>query len=75
MGNEGVVELLKGLKTNVSLVSLDLGSNDVTSAGSITLFKYLGKNKNIVSLSLANTDKLHRNRMGLKPCSDLRDML
>ena len=69
------MELLKGLKTNVSLVSLDLGSNDVTSAGSITLFKYLGKNKNIVSLSLANTDKLHRNRMGLKPCSDLRDML
>ena len=75
IGNEGVVELVKGLRTNVSLVSLDVGSNDVTGPGSVALFKQLGRNNNIVSLNLANTDKLHRNRMGAKACAELGAML
>ena len=67
--------MVKGLRTNLSLVSIDLGSNDVTGPGSAALFKQLGRNEHIVSLNLANTDKLHRNRMGAKACVELGAML
>lgn len=33
LGNDGLQALIKGLRTNCSLVHLDIGSNDVTYEG------------------------------------------
>lgn len=71
----GLLALLKGLKTNFSLIHLDVGSNDVTFEGAIQLFKTLESHPTLTSLTLANHDRLHRNRMGFKACEGLRDLL
>jgi len=41
IGNEGLTELLRGLKNNKSIVHLDIGSNDINFEGASKLFKSL----------------------------------
>lgn len=66
---------MKGLRTNCSLIHLDVGSNDVTYEGAQELFRVLERNPTLTSLTLANHDRLHRNRMGNKACTDLKNLL
>ena len=41
IGNEGLKQLVKGLKRNFSIIHLDLGSNDITLEGAVLLFNSL----------------------------------
>lgn len=75
LGNSGLSSLLKGIRQNFSLIHLDLGSNDITFEGAIKLFKTLESHQTISSLTLANHDRLHRNRMGFKACEALNSLL
>lgn len=76
LGNEGLEKLLlRGLKMNCSLVHLDLGSNDITCEGAISLFRSLESHSSLSSLVIANHDRLHRNRMGDKACEALGQLL
>lgn len=43
LGNQGTAALIKGLKSNCSLVHLDIGSNDITYEGANQLFQALEK--------------------------------
>ena len=75
LGSAGLSHLLKGILRNTNLVSLDLGSNDLMTEASSTLFKSLKSHPSIAILNLANHDRLHRNRIGVQACHDLRDLL
>ena len=75
LGNAGVLALLKGIKSNCSLVHLDLGSNDLTSDSAIPLFTALSTHMTLTSLNLSNHDRLHRNRLGNRSCAALGQML
>lgn len=75
LGNSGLTSLLKGIKQNCSLIHLDLGSNDITFEGAIKLFNTLENHLTLSSLTLANHDRLHRNRMGFKACEALNKLL
>jgi len=57
------------------LIHLDLGSNDITFEGAAKLFKALETHITLSSLTLANHDRLHRNRMGFKACQSLNELL
>ena len=58
-----------------SIVSLDIGSNDIMIEGSSLLFRQLKQHPSISVLNIANHDRLHRNRIGINACHDLRDLL
>jgi hypothetical protein len=75
LGNDGLAALIKGIRSNCSLIHLDIGSNDITYEGAIQLFKVLERHTTMTSLTLANHDRLHRNRMGFKACSALSELL
>lgn len=75
LGNDGVEALCRGLKNNWSLIYLDIGSNDLTFEGAQNLFRSLLRHSTISSISIANHDRLHRNRIGPKACPQLRDLL
>ena len=75
MGNSGLANLLKGVIRCDSLVSLDIGSNDIAIEGASLLFKTLKKHPSLSVLTIANHDRLHRNRIGANACYDLRDFL
>jgi hypothetical protein len=67
--------LMPGLRMNRSLVSLDLGSNDITNEGAGLLFDVVRFHKSLSALTLANHDRFHRNRIGLSACNSLHNML
>ena len=75
LGNEGLAELLKGIHRCKTLVSMDLGSNDIMLEGAGLLFRTLRTHGSLSVLTIANHDRLHRNRIGLQACEDLREML
>ena len=75
LGNSGLANLLKGVSKCDSLVSLDLGSNDIAIEGASLLFRTLKHHPSLSVLNIANHDRLHRNRIGITACSDLRDFL
>lgn len=75
LGNSGLLALTRGLKLNHSLVHLDIGSNDVTFEGANQLFNALEKHPTLSSLTLANHDRLHRNRIGPKACYELKNFI
>ena len=56
-------------------MSLDLGSNDITMEGASLLFRSLKAHPSLSVLTIANHDRLHRNRIGISACQDLRDFL
>ncbi len=53
LGNEGIDALARGLKTNWSLIYLDVGSNDVTFEGAQNLFRSLIKHTTVTALPCA----------------------
>ena len=75
MGNDGLAELIKGVIRSTTLVSMDIGSNDIMLEGSSLLFKSLKYHPSLSILNIANHDRLHRNRIGVNACRDLRDMI
>lgn len=54
---------------------MDLGSNDIMLEGASLLFRALRTHGSLSVLTIANHDRLHRNRIGLQACEDLREML
>jgi hypothetical protein len=70
-----LANLLKGVQRCESLVSLDVGSNDILIEGASHLFKALKNHPSLSALTIANHDRLHRNRIGINACHDLRDFL
>lgn len=58
-----------------SIVSLDIGSNDIMIEGASLLFRSLKSHPSLSVLNIANHDRLHRNRIGINACHDLRDFL
>lgn len=75
LGNAGLANLLKSLLKCDSLVSLDLGSNDIMLEGASQLFRTLRRHTSLSVLNIANHDRLHRNRIGINACVDLKDFL
>lgn len=75
LGNEGVAALMKGISRCKTLVSMDLGSNDIMLEGASLLFRALWTHGSLSVLTIANHDRLHRNRIGLQACEDLKEML
>ena len=75
LGNAGLANLLKGVLRCDSIVSLDLGSNDIMIDGASLLFRSLRYHPSLSILTIANHDRLHRNRIGINACTDLRDFL
>jgi Ran GTPase-activating protein (RanGAP) involved in mRNA processing and transport len=75
VGNAGILELAKGLQKNRTLVHLDLGSNDITQEGAEGFFDKIKCHKSLYSLNLANSDGLHRNRMGITGWKALNKVL
>ena len=65
IGNSGLQNLAKALQKNKSLVSLDLGSNDLTNQGAALLFDVIKQHPTLSALTIANHDRMHRNRIGL----------
>lgn len=60
---------------NRSLVHIDLGSNDINHDSAGYLFKAIQKHHTLTSITLANHDRLHRNRMSNYSCQELRMLL
>ena len=75
LGNLGLANFLKGLMRSDSIVSLDIGSNDIMIEGASLLFRSLKSHPSLSVLNIANHDRLHRNRIGINACSELRDFL
>lgn len=75
LGNNGLKELAKSMNTNSSVIHVDIGSNDITFEGANSFFLSLRKHKTLTSISIANSDGLHRNRIGHKGCIGLNDLL
>ena len=75
LGNIGMMNLLKSVMRCDTLVSLDLGSNDIMLDGASHLFRTLKRHASLSVLTIANHDRLHRNRIGINACADLRDYL
>lgn len=59
------------MKTNRTLVSLDLGSNDIMLEGAAQLFEVIRYHPTLAALTIANHDRLNRNRIGVQACNDL----
>lgn len=66
LGNKGLKELAKSILTNSSLIHVDIGSNDITFEGANSFFISMRKHKTLSSINVANSDGLHRNRIGPK---------
>jgi Ran GTPase-activating protein (RanGAP) involved in mRNA processing and transport len=75
LGNKGLKELAKSISTNASLIHVDIGSNDITYEGANSFFVGLRKHKTLSSISVANSDGLHRNRIGAKGWIGLNELL
>lgn len=60
---------------NTSLVSLDMGSNDIMNEGACYLFQVLKNHTTLSALTIANHDRLHRNRLTPLACHHLSQML
>ena len=56
-------------------MSLDLGSNDIMNQGSALLFNVVKHHPTLSAVTIANHDRLHRNRIGVQACNDLHDLL
>ena len=68
LGQAGLQNLLKGIVRCDSIVSLDLGSNDIVNEAASYLFRQLQKHPSLSVLNIANHDRMHRNRIGLSAC-------
>lgn len=67
---------MPGLVKNTSIVSLNLGCNDIFGdEASESLFEKLLDHKSLVSLNLSNTNGLNRNRIGWNGCIGLSKLL
>ena len=66
LGNDGLQILVKGIKCTTSLVHIDIGSNDITFQGANFLFTSITNHSTLCSVNIANSDGLHRNRIGTK---------
>jgi hypothetical protein len=63
LGDRGVEILASAFQKNLSLVSLSIGSNDISGVGLEILFNSLTYNNSLYSLDLSTKDGLHRNRL------------
>ena len=75
LGNVGLSNLLRGVMRSDTIVSLDVGSNDIMIEGASLLFRTLKVHPSLSCLNLSNHDRLHRNRIGTAACRDLCDLL
>ena len=75
LGNVGLANLLRGIMRSDTIVSLDIGSNDILIEGASLLFRSLKSHTSLSCLTIANHDRLHRNRIGVAACHELRDLL
>lgn len=53
------------MKTNTTVVHLDLSSNDIGPDGCAKLFHSLIDNNTLVSLNIGSRDGLNRNKLGM----------
>lgn len=75
LGNKGLKELAKAIQTNSSLVHIDIGSNDITFEGANSFFLSMRTHNTLTSINIANSDGLHRNRIGPKGCIGLNELM
>ena len=62
----GLSALLDGIRENLTLVHLDISSNDITHKIGNKLFKVLETHSSIISLDVSSKEGINRNRY---PCS------
>lgn len=75
IGNLGLQKIAKALQRNTNLVSLDLGSNDIMNQGSALLFNVVKNHPTLSALTIANHDRMHRNRISVQACNELYELL
>ena len=75
LGNKGLKELAKVIQTNSSLVHIDIGSNDITFEGANSFFLSMRSHNTLTSINIANSDGLHRNRIGAKGWIGLNELI
>lgn len=59
-----VMKIVKSLRKNNNLVSLNLSSTDITTSGSNEILENLGKFNSLVSLDLSSSQYSYKNRIG-----------
>eukprot|EP00826_Nyctotherus_ovalis_P014472 TRINITY_DN14034_c0_g3_i1.p1 TRINITY_DN14034_c0_g3~~TRINITY_DN14034_c0_g3_i1.p1 ORF type:complete len:289 (+),score=34.86 TRINITY_DN14034_c0_g3_i1:526-1392(+) len=63
MGNLGAVEVAKIIRSSLSLVHIDISSNDIGPKGATEIFKALQTNQSVTSLDMSSREGLFRNRI------------
>ena len=71
--DKGISLVCKALLSNLSLVSLDLTSTDLSPAGSQEVLELLSKHQSLYSLNLSSHQFLYRNKIGF--CESLIGLL
>lgn len=63
MGNSGAAEIARIIRSSLSLVHLDISSNDIGLKGAVEIFKALQTNQSVISLDMSSKEGLFRNRI------------
>ncbi len=67
--------MANGIKTNSSIVHLDISSNDITFRGGNVIFDTLMTNNSIISLDISSKDGVNRNRLTSEGIKKLETLL
>jgi hypothetical protein len=71
LGLGGYSSLLPILKNSTSLVSIDLGSNELQGEGMIKVIEAIGKSKSIISVGLGSQEPMGKNKINVTGCESL----
>lgn len=75
LGDEGCLNITKGLKKNLTIVYLDLSSNSLTPEGSEKIMKVLSSYGSLAGLNISSYEGLHRNRVCHSGANGLKCLL
>ena len=75
LGNEGCVEVMRGICKNFCISHVDFSSNELTHAGVEGMIECFKRNQSIISIDISSHKGLHRNRLGLKGAESVSKIL
>jgi Ran GTPase-activating protein (RanGAP) involved in mRNA processing and transport len=75
LGDSGCVNLTKFIQRSLTIVHLDLSSNNLTPEGAEQVLKILSGHGSLASLDLSSHEGLHRNRLAMPGSSGVKFLL
>lgn len=75
LGDEGCEKVAKALKSNLNFIHVDLSGNNLTTEGSAKVFEKFFSNFGMISLDVSSIDRMNKNRVGIKGCQILSNLL